>query len=87
MIVYKIFHIPTGKYVMSMMDKYNFKRYPSYAKIELGKKGKNWQTKNGVIDAFTGALSANCGSAVVSYMLEQFEIHELTLQITDRITP
>jgi len=87
MIVYKIFHIPTGKYIMSMMDKYNVKRYPRNAKIELGKKGKNWQTKNGVIDAFNEALSANCTCSVVPYTLEQFEIHELTLQITDRITP
>ena len=87
MIVYKIFHIPTGKYVMSITQKYNLTRYPASGKIELGKKGKNWQTKNGVIDAFNYDLTANCSSAVVPYVLEQFEIHELTLQITDRITP
>ena len=87
MVVYKIFHIPTGKYVMSMMDRYNLKRYPASGKIELGKKGKNWQTKDGVIDAFNNVLSANCSSAVVPYVLEQFEIHELTLQVTDRIKP
>ena len=84
MVVYKIFHIPSGKYVKSMADR--LMQYPMSAKIVLSKKGKNWQTKKGVIDAFNSTLRANSKSSLVPYILEQFEIHELTLQITDRIT-
>ena len=85
MIVYKIFHIPTGKYVMSMMDRYNLSRNSSYANVTLGKKGKNWNTKSGVIIA-AEVLQLNCNQSKVPFKYEEFEIHELTLQITDRIT-
>lgn len=86
MTVYKIFHKPTGKYLQEMLDSYNLQRYSGYAKtyFRLGKRGKDWKTKKGVLDAFQNTLKENCKS--VDYDFEDFEIHELTLQVTKKFT-
>jgi hypothetical protein len=79
-IIYKIYHLPTRKYIQSLMDYGNIKNYGSkYADIKLGQKGKSWKTKQGVVMIYNYDLKLNCQH--LNYKLNEFEIHELIIKV------
>ena len=62
MIVYKIFHIPSGKYLQNSLDYGNALAFPLSVKqyFKLGKKGKSWNTKKAVLNCDNNDLEMNC---------------------------